>query len=413
MIQLRDKTLISLCLAASLKYKNRAAFAVLSGGKICRRITYLQMGMLARQYGSLLRELGVKKGGKVLLLSENCPEWPLAYFGIAFAGAVSVPMLTGFSVEQIEYIADHCEISAICTSRLMTEKYKFTADMFSRIPLIMIDSVINAENSAGTAYNKEKTSEITVLLGGAEKRLPLRITEEDTANSPCEPDDLASIIYTSGTQGNSKGVMLTGANLISSSLSSLSFVKLYPKDKLLSVLPLAHSYECSIGFLAPVMSGASVTYLDRPPSPSVLLPAFKTLRPTAIITVPLFIEKMYHNTIAPKLNNGKLYRHSLTRSISIRIAGHILKSSMGGKIRFFGIGGAPLSEDVENFLRRAGFPYSTGYGLTEAAPLVTGNKPGHFPFRSMGKAPKSVKLRIAGGAEGEIQVRGPNVMMGY
>ncbi|MDR0503832.1 MAG: AMP-binding protein [Treponema sp.] len=407
MIQLREKTLISLCLAASLRYKNRTAFAMLSGGKNCRRVTYLQMGIRARQFGSLFREIGVKKGAKVLLLSENCPEWPLAYFGIAFAGAVSVPMLTGFSAEQTANIAVHCDVSAVCLGRSMLEKFKFLADIFARIPIIVIDSISPSDDI--------KTSEITVFLGGAEKIMPLRITEEDTGSPPCEPYDLATIIYTSGTAGNSKGVMLCGANIISSALSSLSFVKLYPRDRLLSVLPLAHSYESCIGLLAPVMSGASVTYLDRPPSPSVLLPAFKTLRPTAIITVPLFIEKMYHNAIAPKLNDSKLYKFPLTRRAAVQFSGRRLKSAMGGKLRFFGIGGAPLSAEVENFLRSAGFPYSTGYGLTEAAPLVTGNRPRRFPVRSMGKAPQNVKLRISGypGSEGEIQVKGPNVMMGY
>ena len=261
--------------------------------------------------------------------------------------------------------------------------------------------------------------EITVSLNGEKKQLRLNIINEDIYYPQCGGDELAAIIYTSGTSGNSKGVMLSGNNMLSCAQFCLKFVKLSSRDRLLSVLPLAHSYECSIGLLAPLMSGASITYIDKPPSPSVLLSAVKVVRPTAMTSVPLLIEKIYNNAIMPKLRESKLYKFLLTRPLAIRAAGRKLISALGGCIRFFGIGGAPLSLEVEKFLHRAGFPYSTGYGLTEAAPLVAGNTPGRFPVRCAGTAPKGVSIRIAkcetncDASEGEIQVRGPNVMMGY
>jgi long-chain acyl-CoA synthetase len=199
----------------------------------------------------------------------------------------------------------------------------------------------------------------------------------------------------------------------------MSYVKLSPRDRLLSVLPLAHSYECTLGLIVPVISGANITYLDRPPSPSALQDAVKILRPTMIVSVPLLIEKIYRNAIAPKLRENKLYKFPVTRPLAVKAAGRRLVCALGGRIRFLGIGGAPLSEEVEKFLHYAGFPYSTGYGLTEAAPLVAGNKPKRFPVRSAGTAPKSVSIRIAKcdvntvPGVGEIQVSGPNVMMGY
>jgi len=410
MKQVDRKTLSSLCLASSEKYKDRLAFAMLCGGKICESVTYSQMGKRARQIGLLLRQLGIEKGGKVLLLCENRPAWPLAYFGIAFAGAVSVPMLTGFSNEQVQYIALHCGASAICLSRAMMEKYSplFSQPPLAEVPIIYIDSITGDEGSLS----------ITVLLNGIEKSLPLSVGEKDAPLPQCTSDDLATIIYTSGTQGNSKGVMLSGMNLISCASASLSFVKLNRRDRMLSILPLAHSYECSLGLLAPVISGTSITYLDRPPSPSVLLPAAKAVRPTAMVTVPLFIEKMYRNAILPKLKTSKLYNFPLTRPLVVWAAGRRLNRALGGSIRFFGIGGAPLSADVETFLHSAKFPYSIGYGLTEAAPLVSGNTPLCFPLRSPGILSKGVSVRIASAAntgcpDGEIQVRGPNVMMGY
>ena len=396
-----------LCLEASVKYKNRPALAMLNDEGIHGHTTYKLMGIRSRQIAFLLRQLGVKNGGRVLVLSENCPEWAFAYFGIALAGAVSVPLLTGFSTEQIQNIANHAEVSAVCLSRTMSEKIgrQEGLSIFSQTPLIYIDSITG----------NEKTAEVTVFVNGIEKQLPLHY-DGGSCFPQHKPDDLATIIYTSGTQGNSKGVMLSGKNIISSALSSLAFKRIVPRDRFLSVLPLAHSYECSIGLLAPIISGASITYLEKPPSPSVLLPAVKLLRPTAMITVPLLIEKIYRNAIAPKLRGSKLYKFSFTRPLAIRVAGRKLISALGGCIRVFGIGGAPLSSEVEKFLRRARFPYNIGYGLTEAAPLVAGTSPHRFPIRSVGTAARGVTIRIVRNdcsLDGEIQVRGPNVMLGY
>ena len=402
-----EKTLNLLCLSAAAEYKDRPAFAMFSEGQICKRLSYSQFGIRARQIGLLLRQLGVENGGKVLLLSENGPEWPLAYFGIAFADGVSVPLLPGFSNEEVQYITKHSGVSAVCLSRTMLDKFA-NAD-FSEIPFIFIDSI----------SGDEETAEITVSLRGFEAQMPLQNNEGLAFFAERQEDDLATIIYTSGTQGSSKGVMLSGKNLISSALSSLAFKKMGPRDRFLSLLPLAHSYECGLGLLAPLLCGASITYIDKPPSPSVLLPALKFVRPTAVFSVPLLIQKIYNNAIAPKLRKNKLYKFPLTRPLAIWVAGKKLVSSLGGRIRVFGVGGAPLSPEVEEFLYRAKFPYTIGYGLTETAPLIAGNTPRRHTFGSGIAAAQGVSIRIAkcvaniNAGEGEIQVRGPNVMLGY
>lgn len=412
MINLGEKTLSRLCFLASSHYGKRPAFNIFQEGEISknRLVTYQMMGIRSQQVALLLMQLGIAPGDRVLLLSENCPEWPISYFGIALAGAVSIPLLPGFSSDQARHIFTHAEVSAVILSRSLAAKL----EAIPPVPLIFIDNICDIN----------KTGKITVCVDGCEKQMPLPFSTGEESQFPQRRSgDLASIIYTSGTFGSSKGVMLSNENIIFSALSSLGMVKLFPRDRMLSVLPLAHSYECSIGLIAPVISGASVTYLDRPPSSSVLLPAAKAIRPTAMVTVPLFIEKMYRNAIVPKLNKSRLYKNPLTRSLVIRLAGRKLASALGGSVRFFGIGGAPLSEEVERFLHCARFPYSIGYGLTEAAPLVSGNAPYHFPFRSSGAVAGGVEIRIAAnnietnGAScanvGEIQVRGPNVMMGY
>jgi long-chain acyl-CoA synthetase len=399
-------TLAGLCLEAAFKYKKRTAFEMYREGRIFKPVTYWMMGLRARQIGALLGEMGTEAGDRVMILSENRPEWPLAYFGIALAGAVSVPVLTDFPSEQIQHIAEHAGITAICLSRRMEAKL----DHFNpAVPRIFIDS-ISGEKDGGES--------IDVSMHGTEKELTLHKPAGDYPRR--RADDLASIIYTSGTSGNSKGVMLSHRNLIFCAKAAREMNRIYPRDRLLSVIPLAHTYECTLGLLTVVMNGAMTAYLDKPPSPSVLLPAMQTLRPTAMITVPLFIEKMYRSAIAPALKKNPLYRFAPTRPLALMLAGKKLMSALGGSVRFFGIGGAPLSAETEEFLRRIKFPYAPGYGLTETAPLLAGTSPYHFPSRSAGSVFAGIEIRIANetgtagpGNEGEIQVKGPNVMLGY
>lgn len=415
MLYLEKLTLAELGQKAAHRFRKRLAFAIYRDGLIYHRITYREFGIRVRQIGSLLLSLGMKAGDRVMILGENRPEWPMAYFGAALAGLVTVPILTDFSSEQIKTIGDHAEISGIFITEKTAPKIAGSG-MAQTIPRIYLDSLI-LDNLIET--NSFDTS-ILVSFHGREKRLSLPGQERFQADRfpETQPDDLASIIYTSGTTGNSKGVMLSNRNLLFTAQASRKLMKIFPRDRLLSVIPLAHTYECTLGLLAAVMNGASITYLDRPPAPMVLLPALQTLRPTAMVTVPLFIEKIYQGRIAPKLMASPLYKFPLTRFLAIRLAGHKLMAALGASIRFFGIGGAPLSEETELFLRKTQFPYAPGYGLTETAPLVAGTAPYRFPFRSAGSVLKGVEVRIVseekpGASEGEIQVRGPNVMMGY
>jgi long-chain acyl-CoA synthetase len=402
MTAMKEKTLGELCLRAAAVYKKRRAFQMFRNGKIYGLVNYREWGVRSWQFASLLSSLGVKPGGRVMILAENRPEWPISYFGTALADAVSVPVLTDFADEQIQNIAGHAEVSAICVTGKTAHK---CAGIDPATPRIFIDSYEKApvpvEDLAGSA-------DIQVSIGGILKRLPLG--NRDCPLPRRAAGDLASIIYTSGTMENSKGVMLSHRNLIFCAETSRNLMKIYPRDRLLSVIPLAHAYECTLGLLTAVMNGASITYLDKPPSPAVLLPAMQALRPTAMVTVPLFIEKIYRQKIAPALTASPLYRCPLSRPLAVALAGHRLMAALGGSIRFFGLGGASLAADVEDFLRKVKFPYAPGYGLTETAPLLAGTAPYRFPRRSAGLVIPGVDIRISGG---EIQARGPNVMMGY
>jgi long-chain acyl-CoA synthetase len=235
-------------------------------------------------------------------------------------------------------------------------------------------------------------------------------------------DDIAAIIYTSGTTGSSKGVMLTHKNLVMDAFLTVSHIqKIVPSDCFISILPLSHTYECTIGFIIPMMQGACVYYLDKPPTARVLVPAMQKIRPTMILSVPLVIEKIFKLQIYPQLNKNiifkELYKIPLTRKLLHKVAGKKLMKTFGGRIHFFGIGGALLSPEVERFLYEAGFPYAIGYGLTETSPLIAGCTPSIVKFRATGIIIPGVEARIDSPdprtKEGEIQVKGPTVMKGY
>jgi long-chain acyl-CoA synthetase len=244
----------------------------------------------------------------------------------------------------------------------------------------------------------------------------------DAADAPVEfpavsEGDLAEIIYTSGTTGHSKGVMLTHANIVFDAEATESIVTVRPTDRLLSILTLAHTYECTLGLVAALMRGAAVYYLDRPPSATALIPALQAVRPTIVLSVPLVIEKIYRSKVQPEIEKRALSRVPLFSLLLARVAGRTLKKTFGGKIRVFAVGGAAIAPDVELFLRRAHFPYAIGYGLTETAPVVAGSPPRSTCFRATGPALPGVQIRIAeprpDTGEGEVQVKGPNVMRGY
>jgi long-chain acyl-CoA synthetase len=416
MIHAEKMTLGALGLKAAEVYKKKKAFEFLGEAGLYNTITYEQFGMKIRQIASLLLLMGIRPGSRVMLLAENRPEWPAAYFGTVLSGAVVVPILTDFIADHIQTIAAHAEISAVFTTAKHLAKLS-EAGIPDDIPVIHID----------TMFSQSDKDSIIVSINGKEKSFLLHT---DSNFPEVNENETASIIYTSGTSGSSKGVMLSHKNIISNAMASRCVVKIYPRDRLLSVIPLAHTYECTVGMVIGVMSGAGTSYLDRPPAPAVLVHAVQLIRPTVMLTVPLIIEKIYRLKIKPVLESNPLYKFSLTRMLAIKIAGRKLLSSLGGAIRFFGIGGAALSADVETFLYKASFPYAIGYGLTETAPLLAGSSPFKGTLRSTGKVLDGVFVRIADTAgniiggfgsqkknppdrEGEIQAKGPNIMLGY
>ncbi len=369
--------------------------------------TYGEMGEDVKRVASLLKLLGVKKDDKVAILSANMPNWGVAFLGISWAGGTVVPILPDFHPNEIKSIVEHSETEVMFVSEALYKNLsKETLGMLKHIILVENFSVVE-ENIPSDSIKLGKNA-ISGLKG---EQHPVDTEEED----------LATIIYTSGTTGSSKGVMLTHKNVVWTAETSYTFQDISESDRFLSVLPLSHTFENTLGFLFPVYYGASVYYLQKPPVASVLLPALEKVKPTMMLVVPLIIEKIFRLKIMPKFQKSPvtrfLYSIPAMRKVLHRIAGKKLYETFGGKLRFFGIGGAKLDPTVERFLKEGKFPYAIGYGLTETSPLLAGAVGKNVKIGSTGTALQGVKLRLGDAdlstGEGEIQAKGPNVMKGY
>lgn len=377
------------------KFGKRIAFSFIKETPI----TFKEVGKKVNALVAFLEETGIKSGDKVGILSVNMPNWGISYFAIASMGAVVVPMLPDFSNDEVSNVIDHSEMKAILVSKSLKRK-------ISDKHISQLGCLINIEDFSSNSDNC--CSEFNI---DATPKLQYTVNESD----------MASIIYTSGTTGKSKGVMLSHKNVISNANASREIPPIVAGDRYLSILPLSHTYENTLGLILPIMCGAAVYYLRKPPTPSVLIPAMKLVRPTVFLSVPLIIEKIYKSKVLPTFNKTLttrlLYRVPFLRKKFNMLAGKKLFRTFGGEIKFFGIGGAKLNREVERFLIEAKFPYSIGYGLTETAPLIAGMAVGVRKLQSTGQIVKGVEVKINNpqkySGEGEIWVKGPNVMMGY
>lgn len=380
-------------------------------------ISYRELKKRVEELKKFIQDRGIIPGDRVAILGENSPNWVIAYFAITTSGAIVVPILPDFHHTDIHHILRHSEAKALFVSERYYNKIE-EFDSTSFLFLVLLDNLSLIE--PGT-----KKSTLKSLLKEGENELrrigSIALRKVGLINNEIKPEDIAAIIYTSGTTGHSKGVMLTHRNIATNSAAGAKVKSLSPSDRLISILPLAHVYECTVGMILPIMCGSSIYYLRKPPTVSVLLPALSKIKPTAILTVPLIIEKIYKQRIYPSLHKNwvikKLIKLPVLRKKIFQAAGKKLLKTFGVELEFFGVGGAALSPEVEKFLIEAGFPYAVGYGLTETSPLIAGCNPKNQRFGSTGPVIQGAEVRIANPDPktgiGEIQVRGLNVMKGY
>lgn len=399
---LEKYTIPSLLDYAFQNFSDCKAFSFVDG----KQNTYKDLQEEIAKIGNLLADEGIKKGDKVAILGTNSPTWVAAYQAIATLGAIVVPILPDFTDKEVVGILNHSEAKAIFIS----------SKLYPKLENAQFDSLkltISLENLAlipqGTTFNDFQSMPNPAL------------NAQGYSYADVDEDDLLAIIYTSGTTGSSKGVMLSHKNIVWNAERGKEIQTVNNKDRFLSILPLSHTYENSIGMILGIMSGAATYYLQKLPTPSILLPALKKIRPTIMLTVPLIMEKIYRGKVLATINKKKItklaYKLPVFRRILNKIAGKKVYESFGGCLHFFGIGGAKLDPTVEQFLLDCKFPYAIGYGMTEASPLIAGALVGKTKLGSTGEIIPELAIRLAKenpkDKAGEIQVKGPSVMKGY
>ena len=340
-----------------------------------------------------LTQYGIGAGDKVAILSQSMPNWSVAFFSLVPFGRIAIPILPDSSENEVTNILNHSESKVIFVSQKLAGK--LSQECRDKMTLVIdLDTfeVLQANDEQFTCDGK---------------------------TSVPTPDDIATIIYTSGTTGSAKGVVLSHRNLASNVITCYHSCKRTKKDRWLSVLPMAHTLEMTLGMLYPLYCGATVYYLPKPPVASLLMKALKIVKPTTMLTVPLIIEKVYKGSVLPTIQKSRTltWMNEHMHTLMCRIIGMKLKATFGGHITFYGIGGAKLDPEVEKFLLDANFPYAIGYGLTETSPLLGYAMNGWKTVGSFGYPVYNVQLKLHNvnpeTGEGEIVAKGPNVMLGY
>ena len=382
------KTIYELLHTSVEKFSNNIAFTMFGG----EDVTYREVMERVEQVQEMLLSAGLKPGDKVALLSSSMPNWGVCYFAVTTAGMVVVPLMPDFTGEELDSLLEHSESKALLVS-----------------------------DKLYTKLSKDSVAKLNIVIRTKNLSIISQTVKEQGSKTIPQPKDLAAIIYTSGTTSKPKGVMLTHFNLASNASLCNVLFPIREDDVTLSVLPMSHTYECTLGLLLIFSGGGRMTYLEKPPTPSVLLPALRKVRPTIFLIVPLIIEKVYNSQVKSKFTANKfistLYGVGFIRRILHRIASKKLMKAFGGRIRFLGIGGSKLHIDTETFLHEGGFPYAIGYGLTETAPMAAGQIPGKCRIGATGPAMQGVQIRLDNvnpeTGLGEVVINSPSVMQGY
>jgi long-chain acyl-CoA synthetase len=368
---------------------------------------------------------GVRRGDRVGLLAENRSEWAISDWAIMALGAITVPIYPTLPADQVAYILDDADITHLLLSNgEQLDKLRQNQEVLSSLQMILAMEPLSMPGI-------ENLRSFADLASPGWNEAHKHLTEMATA---IKGDDLATIIYTSGTTGKPKGVMLTHANFLANIHGTLANIKILATDHFLSVLPLSHVFERMAGHFLPVYSGASISYAENF---TTIVENLGEVKPTVLLCVPRFYEKVYLRVleamaaagglkesifnwavrIGAKVAAQRQKRHPVRGILAIqaKLANALVfkkfHARMGGNIRLFVSGGAPLSPAAADFFVGANFPLVEGYGLTETAPVIAVNKIDHFKVGTVGPLVSSVECRIAD--DGEILVRGPQVSPGY
>ena len=394
---------------------NNFDFQALSDYDTNIRFTYGEIAIEIEKLHILFRESNIQPGDKIALIGKNTSRWCIAYLATVTYGAVIVPILQDFNPNDVHHIINHSESVFLFVSDQIWEtlEEEKLPELKTALSLTNFKPIYQKEREDLINFN-EKLNEVF------REKYPRGFRAEDIQYIDKSDEELVVLNYTSGTTGFSKGVMISGANLSGNMTFAHTDIKLKRRDKILSFLPLAHTYGAAFEFLYSLTEGCNITLLGKTPAPKILLKAFDDIKPALIISVPLILEKIYRKMILPLLGKKTMRWVLSVPLLDTTIYSQIRKKlmdSLGGNFSQVIIGGAPFNSEVEDFLLKIKFPVSVGYGMTECAPLISFSPYPHSAPNSCGKVLNCMEVRIDSedpyNITGEIQVRGQNVMMGY
>ncbi len=366
------------------------------------------------KFGMMFGKAGIKKGDKIALCAKNTARWAISFLAVNAYEAVIVPILVDFHPDSIAHLTDHSDSVLLFTDKEIWDKLDVSV-MPKLKGAINVDdfSLLYAPDLKFKEAFESMDADFKAKYGDNFSPKDLTLPKDNFS-------ELAVINYTSGTTSAPKGVMLTYGNLSASIEYGHKHVLIYPGDKLVSMLPMAHVYGMVYEFLYPLSGGCAVYYLGKTPAPSLLLKAMKDVKPYMICTVPLVMEKIYKSSLKPVLS--KWYIRVLTAIPGVnKIIFNKMRSGLdtafGGKVRHYIMGGAALNPEVEKWFKRIGLHYTVGYGMTEAAPLLAYEDWSRYVPGSCGKVIDCIQARIDSDdpqhIAGEIQAKGANITIGY
>ncbi|MCQ2095737.1 MAG: AMP-binding protein [Bacteroidaceae bacterium] len=363
----------------------------------------------------LFRKTGVKPGDKIALVGRNTSQWGNIFLAISTYHAVAVPLLPNFTADSITRLTAHSDSVILFIDKKILNSGVTPED----IPGLRL--VVETDNYT-PLYFSSSEYELTMEDIDAEfrKTYPNGLTPDLIHFASDEEEELAIISYTSGTTGNPKGIMLPARSISANIDFSQRTLPSSPRNRCLSMLPLAHMFGFIVEFLYPLLGGCHIFFLDKAPTPSVLLRAFNEVRPYLFVTVPLVMEKLIKGKVMPLLDRPAvkyLTKIPLIDKLIYRKIHKKIMKAFGGNVVLIPMGGAALSRPVEKLLHKIGLPFTVGYGMTECGPLVAYVDWKDFVQTSCGRVVDTLKVRIDTSDQqheiGEIQVSGPNVMLGY
>ena len=375
--------------------------------------TYCDLATQIEKFHLFFFAFGAKKGDKIAICSTNSARWAVTFLAVNTYEAVIVPLLSEFTPDAVANLTHHSESIILFTDKEMWKRIDSSKVPGLRAVIAVSDfSILMAEKDVEDAYNSVES----VFAA----KYPDGLKPENIHYNTDNWKNLAVINYTSGTTSAPKGVMLRYESLCASIDFAIRKIPASFEDNIVSMLPMGHIYGMVFEFMYPLVSGVTVYYLGKTPAASTLLKAVADVKPYLIITVPLVMEKVYKNSLKPTLSKWYMKVLLAIPGINNLLYGVVTKkliAAFGGKVKQFIMGGAALNPDVEKVFRKMKLPYTVGYGMTEAAPLLAYARPEDFVPGSCGMKVDSAEVRIDSEdpehIPGEIQAKGLNICSGY